>query len=58
MVKILLCRWVPAEWLTQWANSTENILFQKDALLCKDHGKLDPNKVLGELVSASQPMCR
>ena len=48
----MMPRWVPADWLTQWANGTDKTPFPKDALLCKDHGKLDPNKVTG---TASPP---
>lgn len=51
----MLFRWVPAEWLTQWANSADSVPFQRDALLCKDHGKLDPNKVTGRLISPAKP---
>ena len=47
MPRLIMFRWVPADWLTQWANSTDNVPFPKDVLLCKDHGKLDPNKVTG-----------
>ena len=47
-----LLRWVSAEWLTQWANDPENAPFKREALLCKNHGKLDPNKVSG---MASRP---
>ena len=49
----VMSRWVPAEWLTQWANGTDNVPFQKDALLCKDHSKLDPNKVTGMIETPS-----
>ena len=41
-------RWVPLDWLTQWANAAAGVPAVKGALLCKDHSKLDPGKVTGE----------
>ena len=43
-----MCRWVPLDWLTQWANAAAGAPVTKGALLCKDHSKLDPGKVIGE----------
>ena len=41
------CRWVPLDWLMQWANAAASVPLPKGALLCKDHSKLDPGKVTG-----------
>ena len=50
-------RWVPLDWLTQWANAAAGAPVTKGALLCKDHSKLDPGKVTGEasLMPSFQP---